>query len=74
MSGNIDIAYLWGYAERAHDRTSAATGGLLEFGIRYERRGCGEIICSCLVRDAHDSLQFFAVVSLFVCLARLYCS
>jgi hypothetical protein len=31
-------------------------------------------ICSCLVRGAHDSLQFFAVVSSSVCLARLYCS
>jgi hypothetical protein len=47
---------------------------MLEFGIRYERRGCGGIICSCLVRGAHHSLQFFVVVSLSVCLARLYCS
>jgi hypothetical protein len=47
---------------------------MLEFGIRYERRGCGGRICSCLVRGAHESSQFFAVDSLSVCLARLYCS
>jgi hypothetical protein len=48
--------------------------GVLEFWIRYEQRGCSGIICSCLARDVRDSSQVFAVVSLSVCLARLYCS
>jgi hypothetical protein len=38
-------------------------------GFSTSREVVAESICSCLVHGAHDSLQFFVVVSLSVCLA-----
>jgi hypothetical protein len=39
---------------------------LLEFWIRYERRGCGGGVCSCLARDARRYLEAFLLS--FLCL------